>query len=262
MQEVNDHISSVRTLLKPIFVCDRERISGGKQLWSQFENAVQALEKYGRQQVTAVVERINEMIVARKLITDAECTGASIEYEPEIIPKGSRFDFVVRNACGQTTFIEVKTVHPNTDDSDEKWEQFLSRKDRISAGTEYVACKSLMGAAIAGNSFSARSSFMKYTRETEVKLSEHVKIRPGKAVLVFCGNGFGWHLSELEDFADFYHSGRHRVDDPFAEMESHSMKDKFALLGNLDGFAASIRPHDALEPLNWVYPVRGSILWR
>jgi hypothetical protein len=65
-----------------------------------------------------------------------------------------------------------------------------------------------MGAAIFGNSFAARSSFLKYILETEAKLASHVAVQPGRGVLVFCGDGFGWDTSELEDFADFYRLGR------------------------------------------------------
>jgi hypothetical protein len=41
------------------------------------------------------------------------------------------------------------------------------------------------------------------------------------AVTVFAGSAL-----ILEDFADFYHSGKHRQDDPFALMEKHEMERK------------------------------------
>jgi hypothetical protein len=77
-------------------------------------------------------------------------------------------------------------------------------------------------------------------------------------VLVFCGTGFAWGISELEDFADFYRRGQHRVDDPFAAMEQHAIKEKsIELARTLEGFAALHRHHDGTDPLKWVYPVRG-----
>jgi hypothetical protein len=55
------------------------------------------------------------------------------------------------------------------------------------------------------------------TRSTfEVRLAAAKAIRPGPGVLVFCGSGFAWRLSDLEDFADFYRTAVHRADDPFA----------------------------------------------
>jgi len=245
VQEVRDHIALVISVLKPIFVSDVERISGGKRLWSQFEQAVISFENNGRPQVKGVIERINELVVAKRLIHDAQLTGASIEYEPEIIPGGQKFDFVLKSTSGETNYIEVKTVQPTTDDSEDKWRQYQQRKDNLSPQNRYIVCKELMGATIFGNSFSARSSFMKYTIETEAKLNEHNKFRPGTAILVFCGTGFEWDISDLEDFAHFYRTGQHRFDDPFATMEHHSMKTKAELLRNLDGFGALICPHDA-----------------
>jgi len=115
-----------------------------------------------------------------------------------------------------------------------------------------------MGATIFGNSFKARSSFLNYTLETEAKLKDHIAFRPGRAVLVFCGTGFAWHVSELEDFADFYRSGRHRIDDPFGKMERHAMEHCGpGPSRTLDGFAAMMRKHDEVDAGRWVYPVRG-----
>jgi hypothetical protein len=77
-------------------------------------------------------------------------------------------------------------------------------------------------------------------------------------VLVFCGDGFGWHISELEDFADFYRLGRHRIDGPFGEMEQHAIENGgMKLSRSLAGFAALVRPQDAVTPTAWIYPVTG-----
>jgi hypothetical protein len=115
-----------------------------------------------------------------------------------------------------------------------------------------------MGATIFGNSFSARASFLKYTVETETKFTLHNAVRPGRCVLVFCGTGFSWHKSELEDFADFYARGQHAADDPFAAMERHSMeKKKIQLTRKLDGFAVVFRGRLSNERFKWIFPVRG-----
>ena len=78
------------------------------------------------------------------------------------------------------------------------------------------------------------------------------------ALLVFCGNGFAWHLSELEDFADFYWIERHRFDDPFAKMEQYAIQSRRNDPSHmLDGFAAMMRQHHDAELVKWVCPVRG-----
>ena len=65
-------------------------------------------------------------------------------------------------------------------------------------------------------------------------------------------------IDELEDFADYYRTGQHRGDDPFASMEQHSIEQTGDKLSRtLDGFAAMMRRHDDIDPANWVYPVCG-----
>jgi hypothetical protein len=59
----------------------------------------------------------------------------------------------------------------------------------------------------------------------QLRLAAAKSIRQGPGILIFCGNEFAWHRSDLEDFADFYHTGRHRADDPFALMEQHYLKE-------------------------------------
>ena len=56
------------------------------------------------------------------------------------------------------------------------------------------------------------------------RLAEVKKVKDGPGLLVFCGNGARWHRSNLEDFADYYHAGKHRQDDPFALMEKHHIE--------------------------------------
>ena len=152
----------------------------------------------------------------------------------------------------------MKTVEPRTEDNEKNWEKVERRQQYVTPGVHYVVDKQWMGATIFNNSFSARSSFLTYAIETEAKLKGHNAVEPGRAVLVFCGTGFAWHLSELEDFADSYRTGQHRFDDPFAKMEQRAMRSGGDQPSHtLDGFAAMMRKHDGIDPVKWVYPVRG-----
>ena len=111
---------------------------------------------------------------------------APIGYEPEVVLNGTRFDFVATGADGEAVYVEVKTVEPRTDDTSSNWQKVKQRQKRLTDDTHYVD-KDWLGATIFCNSFSARSSFMAYTLETEGKLRAHVAIRSGRGVLVFCG---------------------------------------------------------------------------
>lgn len=257
-QEIEEHIAAVEGLYRRPLTDPGSRLAGGARLWSQFDEAVAAFRQHGRRQVAGVIERVNELVVARQLLLDASLASAEIAYEPEIVPGGTKFDFVATDAEGLPVYIEVKTVEPKTEDSDRNWQKAERRQEHLTPGNRYVVAKDWLGAAIFGNSFAARSSFMGYTLETEMKLAAHDAIRPGRAILVFCGTGFAWHVSELEDFADYYSTGRHRIDDPFAKMEAHAIAHgRAAPARTLAGFAALVRKHDDVEPRKWVYPVRG-----
>ena len=77
--------------------------------------------------------------------------------------------------------------------------------------------------------------------EFEPRLAAAKAIRQGPGILVFCGTGFPWRRSDLEDFADFYHIGAHRADDPFALMEQHHIEyEQLQILRNIDHFAFAV----------------------
>jgi hypothetical protein len=92
----------------------------------------------------------------------------------------------------------------------------------------------------------------------EDRLAATKAIKKGPGILVFCGNGFAWRLSDLEDWADFYHSGKHRADDPFGPMERYYIETKkLALRRNIDHFAWLERPFSQARRSNFKIPVRG-----
>lgn len=256
--EIKAHIAAVRATYHPLVVGAGSRIDGGTRLWRQFEDAVAAYQRHGRKQVSGLVERVNELAVAKQILADHSLSNANILYEPEIVRSGPKFDFLVSGGEGGELYIEVKTVAPRTEDNDCNWANVEVRQQHVTPGNLYIVDKEWMGAAIFGNSFSARSSFFDYTIETETKLRDHNAVRPGRAVLVFCGTGFAWKIDELEDFADFYRTGQHRLDDPFAKMEQHAIKQGAERLSRtLGGFAVMVRKYEDIDPAKWVYPVRG-----
>ena len=77
-------------------------------------------------------------------------------------------------------------------------------------------------------------------------------------MLVFCGTGFAWHKSNLEDFVDFYRAGSHRSDDLFGPMEADSIKRKeIELLHNISDFAWLRRRIEVPQREEFYFPVRG-----
>ena len=87
-EEIEAHIAAVEAVYRPIIEQARGRLSGGERLWAQFEQAVAAYRRYGRPQVSGIIERVNELAVARQLLVDNSLRSAAIEYEPQILADG------------------------------------------------------------------------------------------------------------------------------------------------------------------------------
>jgi hypothetical protein len=55
--------------------------------------------------------------------------------------------------------------------------------------------------------------FIQRTIEVERKAALIPSNEMGRVWLLFCSDRFAWDCDELEDFADFYRTGRFRQDD-------------------------------------------------
>ena len=232
------------------------RIVRGNVLWAQFEEAVAACRADPKGDDRQIAERVNEIAAAKVLLDDPTITG-SITYEPDFLPDGRKIDFVVDRGK-DNLYVEVKTVRPRAADTEEAWKKFLDRKKRHPKNVNVILGRNWMGGAIYGNLFASRAHFLEYTQEFEKRLAAAKAIKQGPGVLIFCGNGFAWHLSNLEDFVDFYLDGVHRADDAFALMEKHHIKNKkIKLLRNIDHFAFLRRHVERPKREKFHFPIRG-----
>lgn len=232
------------------------RITRGAVLWDLFEDAARACRADSKSGERQLAERINELAVAKFLAEDKGLQ-SSITYEPELLSDGRKIDFVADRGR-DTAYIEVKTVHPDIVDNEAAWENYLKRRKLHPQNANFVVKKDWMGGKLYGNTFASRSHFLEYTLDFETRLVAAKKIRPGPGLLVFCGNGVRWHRSDLEDFADFYHAGRHRQDDPFALMEKHHIEtEKLQILRNVDNFGCIRRRWEQAPITEFIWPVRG-----
>jgi hypothetical protein len=257
-EEIEAHIAAVETFYKPLITGSQSRLTGGTRLWGQFEDAITAYRKNGTASLNQVVERVNELVVAQIILNDKTLPEGKVQYEPQIGTDARRIDFVVPDVHGAYLYIEVKTVHPRTEDAEKNWEKYEKRRELHSEDTQYVVQKGYLGAEIYGNSFSARSKFMEYAREFEVRLAAANDAQPGRGVLVFCGDGWAWRLSQLEDFADFYRTGRHRPDDSFGRMEAEEIRRSgIQLMRNIEAFGFMKRHFASITEEEWRPEVRG-----
>jgi hypothetical protein len=249
-------IEDARATYKDILTGKDSRIQRGKVLWDQFEAAADACRTGGKDSERQLGERINELAVAKVLADDEHLRGP-ITYEPDLLPSKRKIDFV-SDRLRDNLYVEVKTVHPEAADTEEAWSNYLKLREYQPDHVNFIVHKDWMGGKLYGNTFASRSEFLDYTKAFEDRLAEAKKVRFGPGILVFCGNGVRWHRSNLEDFADFYHAGKHRQDDAFALMEKHDMeRRKIELLRNVDHFACLRRPMEQAAMHDIYYPVRG-----
>lgn len=255
-EEAEQHIAAIEAFYRPIIL--GARLGGGAKLWRQFEEARDAYRS-GATDFLSVYERINEMAAAHVLLSNRSLSGATIAYETPIAADGSLIDFTVSWPEGRTLYVEVKTVHPRTEDPEASWANYEKRSAHHPERVAYIVHKEWLGGKLYGDSFSARGAFMTYARQFEERLAAANAVRPGEGVLLVCGTGFEWHRSELEDFADFYRLGVHREDDPFAKMEAHALAEgAIELRRNVGEIAYLKRPIDRVEP-EWFSKVQGLV---
>jgi len=259
--ELRQFAEEVRALYHRCLIGPDRRILRGGDLVEQFEAALRVCLADPRSDERSLTERVNEMAVARQLADDPHLLGA-ITYEPNFLPDGRRIDFLAERA-DDNIYVEVKTVHPRADDREAAWGRYLRLRAHHPENVRVVVERENMGAALYGLEFASRSHFLDYSLSFETRLAAAKARTQGPGILVFCGNGFAWHRSQLEDFADFYHVGRHRQDDPFAVMERHDIERRERIiLWNVDHFAYLKRAVEQPAKTEFCCPVRGPALFR
>jgi hypothetical protein len=255
--EIEEHISAAENFYRPVILGQGLRLESGAKLWRQYQKALKAYRR-GATDFLPVYERINEMAAANVLLSDSALHAATIAYERPAAAELSLIDFTVCWPDGRTFYIEVKTVHPRTEDSEATWAHHKRRSAHHPENVHYIVREDWLGGKLSGGSFSARSSFMTYSQQFEERLAAANGVRPGEGVLLVCGTGLEWHLSNLEDFVDFYRLGVHREDDSFAKMEAHDLAERsIELKRNIGKFAYIKRPMNRVTPEMWCPNVQG-----
>jgi large subunit ribosomal protein L30 len=261
-RELDSFVAEVTAEYRDILTGPGSRVVRGAALRGQFEAAIAEYHANHGKDDHRLIEVVNEMAVARVLVDDPALKAAKIEYEPNFLPDGRKIDFVVDRGKDKL-YVEVKTVRPKTKATVGAYKKYEQRRKYHPSNTEFIVDPRQMGGAIYGDAFASRAHFREYTMEFEERLAAAKAIRPGPGILVFCGNGFAWRKSNLEDFADFYHLGRHRADDHFGPMEQHHIKkEKIELKRNVDHFAWLQRPFDQAKRTGLNFPIRGPVFGR
>lgn len=252
--EIEQYIAKVKIYYEPLITGGKARLEGGAKLWRQFTDAAANYRKRGSAGHAALYERGNELAVAHVLLTRPAFSNHGIAYEPQMAVDNRRIDFVLRDFDYGNLYVEVKTVRPTAEDTETNWQRYEQNRRHHTENVDLHVEKGLLGAQISRNSFSARSKFMEYARAFESRLDEATEVERGRGLLVFCGTGYEWERSRLEDFADFYRTGRHRRDDLYAAMEA---QDCLPLRRNIKAFGLMKRSMVSIVEEEWIDDVRG-----
>lgn len=112
-------VNEVRETYEDVIQGPDSRIDGGDRLWSQYQSSVDAVREGREGAERQMRERVNELATAKFLADDGTIVG-QISYEPDILPSGRKIDFVV-DRPEDKVFVEVKSVYPDTPDTEASW---------------------------------------------------------------------------------------------------------------------------------------------
>jgi hypothetical protein len=197
-EEIEQSSQEVRALYQPYLTGPASRIARGGELMQQFEAAVQICHADPRSDERSLTERVNEMAVAKQLADDPHLLGL-ITYEPNFLPDGRRIDFVAERP-DDNLYVEVKTVHPRTDDSEAAWQRYVRLRAHQPANVHVVLDREWMGAALYGFKFASRSHFLDYTlfSKRALQRQKHKSKAPAfwfSVATVSRGTGRTWRIS-------------------------------------------------------------------
>lgn len=253
---------------------ERQRFSNVDQLLKRFRD-IQDIEKQlkcgNKMLIHQVIETTNELCVA-KWILDSERKCNKLIYEPLVKATAATkktIDFCAFMENGQTIYIDVKTIHPEIVAKNDKergikekenWKKFEKTKERgfFPKNVHIHLDEHGLGGEIWHDSSSSRVRMLEYTIELEGKINNYETKDKTFFVMVFCSDGFDWCLDNLEDFADFYTTGRYNSDDPFRKMEKFSIETKrIKFQKNITAFCYLERSKAETKVARLVCPVQG-----
>jgi hypothetical protein len=210
------------------------------------------------QDLRRLMELCNEISIANIILSDQIAQCRLLEYEIPLSNGGTTIDYLI-HYDSYRLFCDVKTIHPQSIDSWESYVKFVD-KDYFPEKVTVDLQKEYMGGEIWHDMSASRSHMLDYSIEYEKKISKCGDYTKTLFMLTFCGNGYDWSLDELEDFADFYHTGVHNSDDPFAKAEFFNMQQKgIRLERNINYFCYHERPNSDIHYTNFIPDVRTQI---
>jgi len=229
---LHEYEASTLNHFRPRFAVCAPRFARSDALLARFSDAIREVISQGRAHFRAVDEAHNEICVADAVLSDPSTLEATLLYEPPLPNTDKTIDFVLQEADGRFTFVDVKTIKPQPRD---RWDQYerAIQEGWLPKNVQFILEQEWQGGELWHTAFASRSRFLEYALEFEAKLTAaSYGNRARRQILMLCGEGFHWHQDELEDFVAYYRSGTHRGDDPFSLAEVRYVQANGLTLGH------------------------------
>ena len=252
-----EFVENAKKHLIECVLSNKERFPDNDKIINHYHDAVAGVCAHGDQRLRAFHEVHNELCTATAILEGTnEPKVTYLQYEPTITNCNKRFDFHVTMSDGTVKYIEVKTIHPTTQDDWEKYQCAL-KKQRFPKDTHLILDNEWLGGELYHNAYASRTKMMDYALDLEKKIEACLSDIFEKMVfLVLFTNGFHWHLDELEDFVFFYFNGFHFPGDHFSSMEKFVVKEKNIVFNKtIDCFSFIKRPKTELKPNRVIWNV-------
>lgn len=245
---LNGYATEVCDAFRAEFRAAEVRFTSWQPLLLRFTEAVDYVLHSGRRYFSAVDEAHNELCVASAILGNPNPRIARLEYEPPLPGCAKSIDFGTTAEDGVIVYVDVKTIKPVAKD---RWDQYerAHQEQWLPANVRVVLSRDWLGGEIWHSMFTARGRMLEYALELEGKIAE-AKLAGDSTrfVMAFCGEGFHWHRSELEDFVSFYFRGSHRDDDPYSQAELKYMSERsLSLSRSITSFACMSRSQGAIR---------------
>jgi len=251
---LREYETAVLEHFRPRFAAHAAQFTGGDTLLTRYSDAIRQVTEQGRKLFSAVDEAHNEICVADGILADPSTANAKLLYEPALPNTDKTVDFILEEADGRLTVVDVKTIKPEARDRWSQYERAVKEK-WFPKNVLFVLEREWLGGELWHTAFTSRARFLEYAMELEGKLAAAAFGEMAhRRILMLCGEGFHWRQDELEDFVHLYRSGAHRADDPFALAEvRHIETNGIAIARTISSFGCLDRRQGdvAARRINW-----------
>ncbi len=168
-EAVRQHVQQVREKIYRIIRVPR--FTDAEKLISRFERIVTDWEQKRAGGAEAIIEAVNELCVAARLLTLKNATTALLIYEPQVTPSGKSIDFMLA-LDGERHYFDVKSVRPRDLDAERAWDNYEDMREHFPDNTDVILAKNFMGGEFWHYMSTARSRFLEHSLGLERKISE------------------------------------------------------------------------------------------